>query len=47
MVLNSILGSIGTPEDEARTLESWSWIQALEKIKNAFQESRSKVRVFF
>ena len=44
MVLNTILYLIGTPEDEARTLESWSWIRALEKINNAFQEPRSKVR---
>ena len=44
MVLNTILCSIGTPEDEARTLESWSWIQALEKVNNALQEPRSKVR---
>eukprot|EP00090_Calanus_glacialis_P003321 TRINITY_DN12455_c0_g1_i8.p1 TRINITY_DN12455_c0_g1~~TRINITY_DN12455_c0_g1_i8.p1 ORF type:complete len:165 (-),score=35.68 TRINITY_DN12455_c0_g1_i8:600-1094(-) len=34
--------SIGTPEDEARTLESWSWIQALEKINHALQEPRTK-----
>ena len=44
MVLNTILCSIGTPEDEARTLESWSWIQALEKINHALEEPRSKVR---
>jgi len=34
--------SIETSEEEGRSIESWSWIQALERVSQALEETRTK-----
>jgi len=34
--------SIDTTDEEARTIESWSWIQALERVSQVLEETRTK-----
>jgi len=34
--------SIDTIKDEGRSIESWSWIQALERVSQALEETRTK-----
>jgi len=34
--------SIDTTDEEARSIESWSWIQALERVSQALEETRTK-----
>merc|ERR1711892_854060 len=34
--------SIGTIDEEARSIQSWSWIQALERVSQASEKTRTK-----
>ena len=42
---NDILFLVNTTEDEARAVESWSWIKALGKVNQALELERPRKQV--
>ena len=43
IIYNIFVCLLDTSEEEGRSIESWSWIQALERVSQALEETRTNV----